>query len=184
MKKILLIFGFVCFQSLSAQNIMDFDLKNVELQGMKPAKINQEMKNVGITKMPFVTSDPHIISKITDPGIASKIKTVYAFTYDDPGDDLNDGGVFVYQFVSKKDLESYIAGKFEQPNYRILVKDLFVIKIWSDFGYQIEGKETSDDHLNKMEKYYTKLGAKRIVLKPDESIIETATTATDQTYTH
>jgi predicted nucleotidyltransferase len=64
MKKIWLIIGFVCFQSFSAQNIMDFDLKNVELQGMKPARINQEMKNIGITKMPFVTSDPNIIAKV------------------------------------------------------------------------------------------------------------------------
>lgn len=172
MKKIWLIIGFVCFQSFSAQNIMDFDLKNVELQGMKPARINEEMKNTGITKMPFVTSDPNIIAKVTDSDIASKIKTIYAFTYDNPDDDLNDGGVFIYQFVSKKDMESYIAEKFEQSNYRILVKDLFVIKIWSDYGYQIEGKETSDDHLNKMEKYYTKLGAKKIILKKDESNTE------------
>lgn len=182
MKKILLIIGFVCFQSLSAQNIMDLDLKNVELQGMKPATINQEMKDIGITKIPFVSSDPTIISKIADPDIASKIKTVYAFTYDHPTDDLNDGGVFIFQFTSKKDLESYLAKNFEQSNYRVLVKDLFYIRIWSDYGYHIEGKETSDDHLDKMEKYYTRLGAKRIMLKPDESIRETA--VTDQTYTH
>lgn len=63
MKKLLLIIGFVCFQSFSAQSIMDFDLKNVELRGMKPATIDKEMKDIGITKIPFVTSDPDIISK-------------------------------------------------------------------------------------------------------------------------
>ena len=174
MKKILLIIGFVCFQSLFAQNIMDFDLKNVELQGMQPVKVNKEMKSVGITQIPFVTDNPDVISKIADPDIAPKIKKIYGFTYDNPKDELHDGGVFVYQFTAKKDLDNYVAKNFEQSNYRVLVKDLFYIRIWSDYGYQIKGKETSEDHLNKLEKYYTKLGAKRIQLKPDESIMEAA----------
>ena len=171
MKKLLLILGFVCFQSFFAQNIMDLDLKNVELQGMQPVKINKEMKAAGITKVPFVTDNPGIISKIADKEIASKIKKIYCFVYDDPKDNLNDGGVYVYQFNTKKDLDNYLAKNFEQPNYRVLVKDLFYIRIWSDYGYQIEGKETSDDHLNKLEKYYTHLGAKKIRLKQDKSNI-------------
>lgn len=171
MKKLLLIIGFVCFQSFFAQNIMDFDLKNVELQGMQPVKINKEMKSAGITKVPFVTDNPDVISKIADKEIASKIKKIYCFVYDDPKDNLNDGGVYVYQFNTKKDLDHYLARNFEQPNYRVLVKDLFYIRIWSDYGYQIEGKETSEDHLNKLEKYYTHLGAKKIRLKQDKSNI-------------
>lgn len=171
MKKVLLIIGFVCFQSFSAQNIMDFDLKNVELQGMQPVKVNKEMKSAGIAKIPFVTDNPEIISKITDADIASKITKVYGFVYDNPKDDLHDGGVYVYQFKTKKDLNNYLAKNFEQPNYRVLVKDLFYIRIWSDYGYQIEGKETSDDHLNKLEKYYTGLGAKKVRLKQDKSNI-------------
>jgi hypothetical protein len=174
MKKILLIIGFVCFQCFFAQNIMDFDLKNVELQGMQPVKVNQEMKSVGITQIPFVTDNPDVISKIADKEIASKVKKVYAFIYDNPKDELHDGGVFVYQFNSKKDLDNYLTKNFEQSNYRVLVKDVFYIRIWSDYGYQIKGKETSDDHLNKLEKYYTNLGAKKIQLKPDESIISVA----------
>ncbi|WP_027386354.1 hypothetical protein [Chryseobacterium gregarium] len=171
MKKLLLILGFVCFQSFFAQNIMDLDLKNVELQGMQPVKINKEMKAAGITKVPFVTDNPSVISKIADKEIASKIKKIYCFVYDDPKDNLNDGGVYVYQFNTKKDLDNYLTKNFEQPNYRVLVKDLFYIRIWSDYGYQIEGKETSDDHLNKLEKYYTNLGAKKIRLKQDKSNI-------------
>ncbi len=171
MKKLLLILGFVCFQSFFAQNIMDLDLKNVELQGMQPVKINKEMKSAGITKVPFVTDNPDVISKIADKEIASKIKKIYCFVYDDPKDNLNDGGVYVYQFNTKKDLDNYLSKNFEQPNYRVLVKDLFYIRIWSDYGYQIEGKETSDDHLNKLEKYYTNLGAKKIRLKQDKSNI-------------
>lgn len=171
MKKILLIIGFVCLQSLSAQNIMDFDLKNVELQGMQPVKINREMKSAGITGIPFVTDSPDVISKIADAGIASKIAKVYGFIYNNPKDDLHDGGVYIYQFKTKKDLNNYLAKNFEQPNYRVLVKDLFYIRIWSDYSYQIKGRETSDDHLNKLEKYYTGLGAEKILLKPDKSII-------------
>jgi len=49
MKKLFFVLCFMCIQHITAQNIMDFDLKNVELQGMKPVKINQEMKNAGIT---------------------------------------------------------------------------------------------------------------------------------------
>lgn len=174
MKNILLIIGFICFQSFSAQNIMDFDLKNIELQGMQPVKINKEMKSIGITQVPFVTDNPSVISKIANQDIAPKIKKLYAFPYYSPTDELNDGGVYVYQFGSKKDLDDYLTKNFEQPNYRVLVKDLFYIRIWSDYGYNIKGKETSDDHLNKMEKYYTKLGAKRIMLKPDTSIVSEA----------
>jgi hypothetical protein len=169
MKKLLLIAGFICFQSFSAQNIMDFDLKNVELQGMQPVKINKEMKSAGITKVPFVTDNPDIISKVAGKEIASKVKKIYCFPYDDPKDELNDGGVYVYQFNTKKDLDNYLAKNFEQDNYRILVKDLFYIRIWSDYGYNIKGKETSEDHLNKLEKYYTNLGAKKIRLKTDTS---------------
>ena len=170
MKKFLLIIGFLCFQGFSAQNIMDFDLKNVELQGMQPVKINKEMQSAGITQVPFVTDDPEIISKIADKDIASKIKKIYCFVYDNPEDDLHDGGVYVYQFNTKKDLDNYLAKNFEQPNYRVLVKDLFYIRIWSDYSYNIKGEETSEDHLNKLEKYYTNLGAKKIRLKPDTSV--------------
>lgn len=174
MRKVLLIIGFVWFQSFSAQNIMDFDLKNVELQGMQPVKINREMKSAGITGMPFVTDNPDVISKIADADIASKITSVYGFVYNNPKDDLHDGGVYVYQFNTKKDLDNYLAKNSEQPNYRVLVKDLFYIRIWSDYSYQIKGKETSDDHLNKLEKYYTGLGAKKIRLKQDKSVISVA----------
>jgi len=172
MKKIGLIIGFVCCQSIFAQNIMDFDLKNIELQGMKPAKINKEMKNIGITQIPFVTENPDIISKIEGTEMASKIKAMYTFAYNNPEE--ADGGVIVYQFKNKEDLESFLATHFEQSNYRVLVKDLFYIKIWSDYSYHIEGQETSDHHLNKMEKYYKKLGAEKIILKPDESVITVA----------
>jgi hypothetical protein len=79
MKKLLLIIGFICFQSFSAQDIMDFDLKNVELQGMQPVKINKEMKSAGITKVPFVTDNPDIISKIAGKEIASKVKKSTVF---------------------------------------------------------------------------------------------------------
>jgi hypothetical protein len=178
MKNILLLIGFVCFQSIYAQNIMDLSLKNVQLQGMEPAKVNQEMKDIGIKEMPFVTENPEVISKIVNVGTAPKIKKLYGFTYINPKDDLNDGGVFVYQFSNKKDLDSYIAENFEQPNSRALVKDLFYIEIWSDYSYQVKGKETSEDHLNKMEKYYLKLGAKRIKLKADDTITDTAASAT------
>ncbi|MBW7673958.1 hypothetical protein [Chryseobacterium chendengshani] len=171
MKKLLLLIAFVSFQILFSQNILDLDLKNVELQGMKPVKVNQEMKDVGITQNPFITNNPDIISKIANEGQASKIKNLYAFVYNNPKDDLHDGGVYIYEFKTKSDLQNYFKQNFEQSNYRVLVKDLFYIRIWSDYSLQLKGKETSDDHLNKMEKYYTKLGAKRIILKPDESII-------------
>jgi hypothetical protein len=174
MKKIFFILSLICIQHIAAQNIMDFDLKNVELQGMKPVKINQEMKNAGITQVPFMTENPAVISKIVSEKIAPKVKKLYAYVFSDPKDNLNDGGVYIYQFNAKKDLEGYIAENFEQSNYRVLVKDLFYIRIWSDYGYNIKGKENSEDHLNKLEKYYIKLGAKRIQLKPDESIIESA----------
>lgn len=173
MKKILLIIGFVCFQSFSAQSIMDFDLKNVELQGMKPASINQEMKNIGITKIPFVTDNPDIISKMEGPKTAATIKNFYTFTYNNPR--RNDGGVIVYEFKTKKDLDAFIAKGFEQPNARTLVKGLFCINIWSDYSRHEKGKETSEDHLNKLEKYYVNLGAKKVKLKEIEPV-----EATDQ----
>lgn len=169
MKKIILIIGFVCFQSFFAQNIMDLDLKNVELQGMRPAKINKEMKDIGITQIPFVTDNPDVISKIEEKEVGSSIKKLYAFIYNNG--ERGDGGVIIIEFKSKDDLDAYFAKTFEQSNYRVLVKDLFLIRIWSDYSLHVEGKETSEDHLNKLEKYYTKLGAKRIQLKPDESII-------------
>lgn len=171
MKKVLLIIGFVCCQNFFAQNIMDFDLKNVELQGMKPAKIDDEIKNIGITQIPFVTENPDIISKIEHSETAAKIQKIYVYLYNNPKG--NDGGVFVYEFKNKKDLDGFLATNFEQSNYRVLVKDLFYIRVWSDYSLHIDGKETSEDHLNKLEKYYTNLGAKRIELKPDESIITT-----------
>lgn len=163
MKKILLIIGFVCFQSFSAQSIMDFDLKNVELQGMKPAAINKEMKDIGITQIPFVTDNPDIISKIEDPETAATIKNFYTFTYSDSKRD--DGGVMVYEFKTKKDLDAFLARNFEQSNARILVKGLFCINVWSDYSLHVKGKETSEDHLNKLEKYYVNLGAKRVKLQ-------------------
>jgi len=163
MKKILLIIGFVYFQSFSAQSIMDFDLKNVELQGMKPAAIDEEMKSIGITKIPFLTDNPDIISKIEDPETTATIKNFYTFTYNNSRKD--DGGVMVYEFKTKKDLDAFLAKNFEQSNSRILVKGLFCINIWSDYGLNVKGKETSEDHLNKLEKYYTNLGAKRVKLQ-------------------
>ncbi|MFP3593882.1 hypothetical protein [Chryseobacterium sp. SIMBA_038] len=169
MKKIMLIIGFVCFQSFFAQNIMDLDLKNVELQGMKPAKISKEMKDIGITQIPFVTDNPDVISKIEEKEVGSSIKKLYAFIYNNG--ERGDGGVIINEFKTKGDLDAYLAKTFEQSNYRVLVKDLFFIRVWSDYSLHVEGKETSEDHLNKLEKYYTKLGAKRIQLKPDESII-------------
>ncbi|SHM60350.1 hypothetical protein SAMN05444360_114102 [Chryseobacterium carnipullorum] len=173
MKKLLLIIGFVCFQSFSAQSIMDFDLKNVELQGMKPARIDKEMKDIGITKIPFVTSDPDIISKIEGPETAATIKNFYTFTYNNPKGD--DGGVMVYEFKTKPDLEVFLAKNFEQSNARILVKGLFCINIWSDYSLYVKGKESSEDHLNKLEKYYVNLGAKRVKLQEMQPI-----DATDQ----
>lgn len=65
MKKILLLIGFISFQTIFSQNIMELDLKNVELQEMKPAKINQEMKNIGIVQNPFVTDNPDIFQNLT-----------------------------------------------------------------------------------------------------------------------
>lgn len=173
MKKILLIIGFVCFQSFSAQSIMDFDLKNVELQGMKPATINKEMKDIGITKIPFVTDNPDIISKIEDPETAATIKNFYTFTYNNPR--RNDGGVMVYEFKTKNDLDAFLGKNFEQSNSRTLVKGLFCITVWSDYGRQIKGEETSEDHLNKLEKYYVNLGAKKVKLQEMEPV-----EATDQ----
>lgn len=174
MKKLFFILSFICIQNISAQNIMDLDLKNMELQGMKPVKVNQKMREAGITNIPFVTENHEVISKIVSEKIAPKVKKLYAYVFSDPKDDLNDGGVYIYQFNSKKDLDGYIAENFEQSNYRVLVKDLFYIRIWSDYGYNIKGKENSDDHLNKLEKYYLKLGARKIQLKPDESVMESA----------
>lgn len=121
-----------------------------------------------------MTEDPAIISKIVSEKIAPKVKKLYAYVFSDPKDDLNDGGVYIYQFNAKKDLEGYIVENFEQSNFRVLVKDLFYIRIWSDYGYHIKGKENSKDHLNKLEKYYTNLGAKRMQLKSDESVVEMA----------
>lgn len=170
MKKLLLLIGFISFQSIFSQNIMDLDLKNVELQGMEPMKVNQEMKDIGITQIPFKTDNPDVISKIEDDNFASKIKNLYVFVYNNPKDDHHDGGVYIYEFKTKSDLQNYLNQNFEQSNYRVLIKDLFYIRIWSDYSLHIKGKETSDDHLNKMEKFYINLGAKRIILKSDESI--------------
>jgi hypothetical protein len=169
MKKLLLLFYFLSFQSIFSQNILDFELKNVELQGMKPAKINQEMKNIGIAQNPFVTENPEIISKLDYRENSSLIRKIYSFIYDNPKG--SDGGVVVSQFENKDDLKSYLATAFEQSNYRVLVKDLFLIRIWSDYSLHVEGRETSEDHLNKLEKYYSNLGAKKVTLKVDKSII-------------
>jgi len=169
MKKILLLIGFISFQTIFSQNIMELDLKNVELQGMKPAKINQEMKNIGIVQNPFVTDNPDIISKLDHRENSFLIKKMYTFIYDNPKG--SDGGVVINEFANKKDLDAYLAQTFEQSNYRVLVKDLYVIRIWSDYSLHVKGRETSEDHLNKLEKYYTHLGAKKVILKIDESII-------------
>lgn len=168
MKKLLLLLCFVSFQSIFSQNILDFDLKNVELQGMKPAKIDQKMKKIGITQNPFLTDNPEVISKLDRRENSDLIKKFYTFIYDDSD---GDGGVVVCQFENKKDLSVYLATVFEQSNYRVLVKDLFLIRVWSDYSLDVEGRETSEDHLNKLEKYYTNLGAKKVTLKVDESII-------------
>lgn len=173
MKKILLIIGFVCFQSFFAQDIMDFDLKNVELQGMRPAKINKEMKDIGITQIPFVTDNPDVISRIEEKEVGSSVKKLYAYIYNNR--ERGDGGVIIIEFKTKDDLDAYLAKIFEQPNYRVLVKDLFFIRVWSDYSLHVEGKETSEDHLNKLEKYYTKLGAKKIKLKPNDAIVTEVT---------
>ncbi|WP_292008540.1 hypothetical protein [Chryseobacterium sp.] len=172
MKKIFLLAGFICFQLSFAQSILDLGLYNMELQGMKPVKVNEEMKKIGITRIPFNTEDTTLISKIAGSDIAARIKSLYMLPYEDPKDDINDGGVYIYQFNTKTDLEEYLKQNFEQSNYRVLVKDNFFIKIWSDYSRHIKGKETSEDHLDKMEKYYLNLGAERIELKPDESIID------------
>jgi len=148
---------------------LDFDLKNVELQGMKPAKINQELKSIGISQNPFVTENPDIISKIDQRENSALIKKMYTFMYNNPKG--SDGGVVINQFANKNDLDAYLAETFEQSNYRIFVKNLFLIRVWSDYSLHVKGKETSEDHLNKLEKYYTNLGAKRFTLKVDESII-------------
>jgi hypothetical protein len=169
MKKLLLLFCFISFQSIFSQNILDFDLKNVELQGLKPAKINQEMKNIGIAQNPFVTDNPEIITKLDYRENSSLIKKMYTFIYDNPKG--SDGGVVVNEFASRKDLDAYLSQTFEQSNYRVLVKNLFLIRVWSDYSLHVKGRETSEDHLNKMEKYYTNLGAKKVTLKVDESII-------------
>ncbi|KMQ59956.1 hypothetical protein ACM46_17005 [Chryseobacterium angstadtii] len=173
MKKILLIIGFVCFQSFSAQSIMDFDLKNVELQGMKPATIDKEMKNIGITKIPFMTDNPDIISKMEGPKTGATIKNFYIFAYNNSRKD--DGGVVIYEFKTKNDLDTFLAKRFEQSNSRILVKGQFCINIWSDYSLHVKGKETSEDHLNKLEKYYVNLGAKRVKLQEMQPV-----DATDQ----
>jgi hypothetical protein len=169
MKKLLLLIIFISFQSIFSQNILDLDLKNVELQGMKPTKINQELKSIGITQNPFVTENPDIISKLDQRENSALIKKMYTFMYDNSKG--SDGGVVINQFANKNDLDAYLAETFEQSNYRVLVKDLFLIRVWSDYSLHIKGKETSEDHINKLEKYYTNLGAKKVTLKIDESII-------------
>lgn len=169
MKKILLLISFISFQTVFSQNILEFDLKDVELQGMKPAKVNQEMKNIGIVQNPFVTNNPDIILKLEEKEISSLIKKMYAFIYSNAKG--SDGGVVIYEFANKKDLDTFLEQTFEQSNYRVLIKDLYLIRVWSDYSLHVKGKETSEDHLNKLEKYYINLGAKKVILKKNESVI-------------
>lgn len=169
MKKILLFISFIIFQTFFSQNILELDLKNVELQGMKPAKVNQKMKNIGIAQNPFVTDNPDIILKLEEKETSSLIKKMYAFIYSNSKE--NDGGVAIYEFANKKDLDTFLAQTFEQSNYRVLIKDLYLIRVWSDYSLHLKGKETREDHLNKLEKYYINLGANKIILKKDASVI-------------
>lgn len=125
-----------CQNNLSIEN--DFKLNPSLLKGYVLTKIQDNSFN-----NPGVTDNEEIINYFTDNN--GTILKVYLELYNNPKNDFEDAGVIVSQFNTEEDLINYIPELIEQSNNAYLIKDNFLIKIWSDaYNGDISNKQISD----------------------------------------
>lgn len=151
MKKKLLLFVLLSAFIVKAQeNILfpdSFKLNPKLLSGMVIAKMPDEYKKEGIINNPAVIEDKRAIGIMSDLDNQDILQLYYEI-YDTMGRNRDDAGVVVSRFVSEEALKSNLGNLVNQSNLVYLIKNNYLIKVWSD------ASQNGEEHITGMVNYY------------------------------
>lgn len=151
MKKLLLLLAVLSVFELKAQENISFPesfkLDSTLLSGMKLAEIPEEYQKEGIVNNPGVVGDERSMRMIAK-GNSKGVRQVYYEIYFTDEKDPDDAGVVVSRFEWRSDLNHSLKHLRDQSNLAYLIKDNYLIKIWSDV---LNGSEAQ---IAAMVKYY------------------------------
>lgn len=142
-----------------------FKLDPKLLDGMVIAELPDELTMYGFTENPGTYTDKKFIKRIFKRGDVENILEIYYELYVTTDKDFDDAGVVVLHYDSEESLLNNLSKLKDQSNLAYLIKDNYLIEVWSDVSGEI-----SDTQIENMVKYYeTKLGAKRCSVKDNRS---------------
>ncbi|PXV68136.1 hypothetical protein CLV62_102168 [Dysgonomonas alginatilytica] len=152
-KKLLLFVLFSVFIVKAQENISfpaSFKLNPKLLSGMVIAEIPAEYKKEGIINNPAVIEDTHAIRMMANSDNRDILQLYYEIYETKEEDDYgrDDAGVIVSRFVSEEALKNNLGELRNQSNLAYLVKNNYLIKVWSD------ASQNSEEHINGMVNYY------------------------------
>jgi len=125
----------------------DFKFDSDLIEGMTIAEITDELILMGITANPAVSSNHEIIKMLTH--IDSKnISEIYYELYLDKNNSHKDAGIIVSRFKTDEDLQNNLDKLAHQNNLAYLIKDNYLIMVWSDIS------RNSEQQINSMVNYY------------------------------
>lgn len=133
-----------------------FKLDPTLLEGMVIADLPDEIIELGITQNPGTYRDQKIIKRIFRRGNVENILDVYFESYYTQDKDPDDAGVVVLHFDSVESLLNNLSELQDQSNLAYLIKDNYLIQVWSDVESKIAAVQIS----NMIKYYETKLNAK------------------------
>lgn len=155
MKSLLFLLTFICVISVNSQEKVsfpqDFKLDPILLEGMVIAPIPEEY--LGIKENPAVVEDREAIKEMSMNN--DDIIQVYYEVYHNKDDNSDDAGVIVSRFISEEALQNSLPELRGQENLAYLIKDNYLILVWSDEW------DNSEKQIKDMVNYYqNKLQAK------------------------
>lgn len=150
MRNILFLFILIPFLAANAQKknqfLDDFKLNPKLLEGMVIASIPEKYSSKGITGNPAVTKDKRAIKMLSADN--DSILQVYYEVYYNEDDNSDDAGVVVSRFSSEEALKDCLPTLRHQSNLAYLIKDNYLIMVWSDKS------EKSEEQISDMVNYY------------------------------
>lgn len=138
------------FSARSQENVSfpeDFKLDTRLLPNMVIATIPEEMHSRGVIHNPDVVEDRDAIYTLTRQQ-NENILRVYYEVYQVEEEKHDDAGVIVSEYVSKEALLNNLINLRSQSNLGYLIKDNYLIMVWSDVSMDSYGQ------INDMVDYY------------------------------
>ena len=151
MRKILFLYTLILsFSVVNAQEKIvfpqDFKFDLQILKGIIFATIPEEAHLVGITENPGVVDNKEAIRAMSMDN--DDILQVYYEVYYDENNAHDDAGIIVSRFISEEALQNSLPGLRSQSNLAYLIKDNYLILVWSDHSKE------PDKHIDDMITYY------------------------------